>query len=78
MLYNNYFWGMDLIWWFVWIGLLIWIFALPFDLPGQRKKKDTPLDLLKRRFANGIITKEEYIEKRDIIENKTTKKPPIP
>ncbi len=59
---------MDLIWWFLWITLLFWIFALPYDIPGQRKKKDSPFDILKKRFAAGEITKEEYQEKKHLLE----------
>jgi len=67
MLCNYYWGGMHLIWWIVWIFLLFWIFALPFNIPGQRKKRDSPLDILKRRFALGEITNEEYQEKRNIL-----------
>jgi len=67
MMYNNGFWGMDIIWWFVWIILIFWIFATPYDIPGQRRKKDGPLDILKKRFASGQITKEEYEESKKIL-----------
>jgi len=67
------FWGMNLFWWFVWIILLIWIFALPYDIPSQRKRKDSPLDILQKRFASGEITKEEYQEKKKILENDLAK-----
>jgi len=30
-------------------------------------KKDTPLEILKKRFASGIISKEEYLEKKKIL-----------
>lgn len=66
--YNNHFWGMHIFWWLVWIIVLIWIFATPYDIPGQRKKRDTPLDILKKRFARGEITKEEYEEKKQFLE----------
>jgi putative membrane protein len=66
--YNYQFWGMHLIWWFIWCIFLFWIFALPYDIPGQRAKKNTPLDILKKRYASGEITKEEYQEKKKIIE----------
>jgi putative membrane protein len=59
---------MHLIWWFIWCIFLFWIFALPYDIPGQRAKKNTPLDILKKRYASGEITKEEYQEKKKIIE----------
>lgn len=69
MYYDGHFWGMNLIWWFAWVILLIWIFAIPYDIPGQRRKKDSPLDILKKRFASGEITKEEYQEKKKILES---------
>jgi len=67
-MYNWDFWGMHLFWWIIWIILLIWIFVTPWDIPGQRTKKDTPLDILKKRFASGELTKEEYEEKKKILE----------
>lgn len=54
--------GMHLIWWLLWIMLLLWIFATPYSIPGQRAKKDTPLDILKKRFALGEISKEDFEE----------------
>ena len=70
MYYDGYhFWGMHLIWWFVWIILLIWIFAIPYPVPFQRMKKDSPLDILQRRFAAGEIANEEYQEKKKILES---------
>ncbi len=58
--YNDHFWGMHFIWWIIWIFFIIWIFATPWDIPGQRTIKDTPLDILKKRFARGEIMKEEF------------------
>ncbi|MEO7463423.1 MAG: SHOCT domain-containing protein [Ferruginibacter sp.] len=69
-MYEGYhFWGMHLIWWFIWIVFIIWIFATPWDVPGQKKKKDLPLDILQRRLAANQITKEEYQESKKILEN---------
>jgi putative membrane protein len=48
--------------------LLFWIFATPYDIPGQRRRKDTPLGILQKRFAAGEITAEEYKEKKNILE----------
>lgn len=69
MFYESYYWGMNPIWWFLWIVLLIWIFATPYDIPGQRKRKNAPLDILQRRFASGEINNEEYQEKKKILES---------
>lgn len=72
MFYVDYhFWGMHLIWWFVWAIFLFWIFVIPYDIPGQRTKKDTPLDILKKRFAAGQMDKEEYLEKKKILKENT-------
>ena len=68
-----YFWGMHFIWWFIWAILLFWIFATPYDVPGQRRKKDTPLDILKKRYASGEINNEEYKEKKKNLENDLAK-----
>ncbi|HEK19606.1 SHOCT domain-containing protein [Mucilaginibacter sp. 44-25] len=73
MYYNNSFWGMDLIWWFAWFIMLTWIFAVRYNIPGQRNKKDGPLDLLLKRFASGEIGKEEYHERKKIIETEMIK-----
>jgi putative membrane protein len=65
MLYDGYhFWGMHLIWWFIWIMFLLWIFAAPYPIPGQRFVKESPLDILKRRYAMGEINEAEYQEKK--------------
>jgi len=68
MFYNNYFWGMHLIWWIIWFVMLFWIFAIPYKIPGQRIKKVSPLDILQKRFASGELTNEEYQEKKKILE----------
>ncbi len=67
-MYEGYhFLGMHLVWWFIWIILLFWVFALPYNVPGQRSKKETPLDILKKRFASGSIEKEEYLDKKKLL-----------
>jgi putative membrane protein len=73
-MYDGYhFGGMHLVWWFIWMIFIFWIFATPFDIPGQRKKKGSPLDILQKRFASGQITKEEYHEQKKILENDSAK-----
>jgi putative membrane protein len=68
-MHNGYhFWGMHMLWWVFWVIILIWIFATPYDIPGQRTKNDTALDILKKRFAKGEITKEEFDEKKKVLD----------
>ena len=64
---NYYYWGMNAIWWIVWLVLLFWIFAIPYDVPGQRRRRDSPLEILKKRFAAGQITKEEFLTQKEIL-----------
>lgn len=73
-MYDGYhFAGMHLMWWFVWLILLFWIFATPYDIPGQRKKKNSPLSILQMRFAAGQITKESYQEHKALLEKDLAK-----
>lgn len=74
MYYTNYYWGMNLVWWFVWGIMIFWIFALPYDIPGQRSRKSSALDILKKRFADGQLTTMEYEEKKRILEVDSVKK----
>lgn len=68
MFYYNSYWGMNAIWWFIWMAMIFWIFATPYDIPGQRKAKDTPLDILQQRYAMGQMTTEEYKDRKRILE----------
>jgi putative membrane protein len=66
---NGYnFLGMHYIWWIIWMIFIFWIFFIPYSIPGERRKKDSPLDILKKRFASGEITKEQYLEHKKILE----------
>jgi putative membrane protein len=67
MHHGYHFGGMHFFWWIFWIIIIIWIFATPYDLPGQRTKTESPLEILKKRFAKGEITKEEYDEKKKLL-----------
>lgn len=46
-----HFWGMHLWWWFIWFILIFWVFAIPYDIPAQRAKKETVSDLFSKRHA---------------------------
>jgi putative membrane protein len=71
MNHNNYhFVGMHFIWWSIWVIFLIWIFISPFNIPGQLAKRKSPLDVLKMRLAAGEINKEEFLEKKKMLELK--------
>lgn len=68
-MYNDYsFWGMHLLWWFIWMIFLFWIFFTPWSIPGDRRRRESPLDILQRRFAAGEISKEQYLEQKELLE----------
>jgi len=62
------FWGMHMVWWIVWVILLVWIFLTPWDVPGQRKRPDSPLDVLKKRYASGEIGREQFERMKEDLE----------
>lgn len=66
--YYGHYWGMHWFWWVFWIIILLWIFIIPYNIPGQRNKKETPLDIRKKRYAKGEITPQEYEEMKKMLE----------
>jgi len=68
MWYYQYYWGMNPIWWVLWLILLIWIFATPFSIPGQRHRREDALAILKKRFARGEIDQKEYEERKAVLQ----------
>ena len=70
-LYDGHFGGMHLKWWIIWLIFIVWIFLIPTDIPYQKTKKDSPLDILKKRLAKGEISKEEYEESKKILKSES-------
>jgi len=67
--FNDHFGGMHFIWWIVWLILLIWIFLVPYDIPYRKSRKESPLNILKKRFAQGEISKEEFEESKKVLKS---------
>jgi len=58
---------MNLIWWAVWLIVLISYFY--FFKPVLKKDvKNSPLDILQRRFSTGEINVQDYEQRRRFIE----------
>ncbi len=69
MFYNDTYWGMHFLWWFIWMALLFWLFVTPYEIPGQRTKRNSALYILQKRFASGEITLSAYNEMKKVLEN---------
>jgi putative membrane protein len=68
--YYPYFFGMNAVWWVVWIVALVLLFS--FAVPVRRKiwreyRLANPFAVLQRRYAAGEISTEEYEERRSML-----------
>lgn len=54
--HNEYYWGMHFIWWAIWIVIILMILFWP----RKRIKNKNPLEILKKQFAEGQITREQF------------------
>lgn len=67
---SYHFFGMHVIWWCIGLIVLFWIIAKSFNIFGKKTTAtDTPIHILKKRFALGEISKEEFLEKKKLIED---------
>jgi putative membrane protein len=64
------FWGIHLFWWLFWVALIVALFSLFTPTPRGRRR-ETPLEILQRRFAAGEISPEEYEERKKKLEHDT-------
>jgi putative membrane protein len=53
------FWGMHFFWWFFWVAIVVMLFT-PITPISVGRRRDTPLEILQRRYAAGEISTEEY------------------
>ena len=72
MLYDYHFFGMHLIWWVFWVVLIFALFGWFEPVPKRRVRRDSPAEILKRRFASGEITEDEFRERLRIIDEAGT------
>lgn len=59
------FYGMHFFWWIFWIVIVVWFLIA---ISRKRKGNETSLEILKRRYARGEITQEEYEKMRKNLE----------
>jgi putative membrane protein len=61
--------GMSVFWWVFWLCLVLLFFVVATPVPRStyRRIRQTPLERLQHRFANGEIAQEEYERRRAIL-----------
>jgi len=64
-----YWWGMSFLWWLFWLALIAVFFAVATPVRrSQARLYDDPLSILRRRYAAGLITTEEYEDRKARLE----------
>lgn len=61
------FFGMHVFWWLFWIILILVLLGL-FEPVPRGKVRETPLQVLQRRYAAGEISTQEYEERKSRLE----------
>lgn len=64
---GGWFWGMHLFWWLFWFLIISAFFSVLTPVP-RHKARETPLQILQRRYAAGEITTEEYEHRKERLE----------
>lgn len=57
------FWGMHVFWWLFWIVVILALFS-PLTPVSRRRRRETPIEVLQRRYAAGEVSTEEYAERK--------------
>lgn len=70
MNFENYYFGMNIIWWGLGIIMLFLMYLIPFDSTSQRQKKESAFKLLQKKFIMGEITESNYNDKKKNLQNK--------
>ncbi len=52
------------------IGVIVYLAVRKGGIGGTGQDSESPLDLLQKRYVNGDISKEEYLEKKDILKGR--------
>jgi putative membrane protein len=62
--HHGWFFGMRLLWWVLWIFIAVGIWRLVGRWPAAlQRPSESPLDIVKRRYAEGALSTAEYEER---------------
>lgn len=69
MLFDHHFIGMHWIWWIIVVGIILLVLFNIIPYRPKTELEDDALKMLKKRFARGEIEREEFEERKKILEN---------
>lgn len=65
------FWGMHFFWWLLAIVIIV-LLVSPITPLSHCRRRETPLQLLQRRYAAGEVSTQEYEERKAKLERDAT------
>ena len=67
---GGHFWGMHFFWWLFWVAAIMLLFS-PITPVSRGRRRETPLEVLQRRYAAGEVSTQEYEERKTALERDT-------
>ena len=67
---SDSFWGMHFFWWMFWIATIVLLFS-PITPVSPGRRRQTPLEVLQRRYAAGEVATADYEERKANLERHT-------
>ena len=64
------FWGMHFFWWLFWLAAIMLLFS-PITPVSTGRRRESPLQVLQRRYAAGEVSTAEYEERKTTLERDT-------
>lgn len=58
MYWSHHYWGMHMFWWIFWLAIMFWVFSRGW--PMAMRRGDSAIEELRRTYASGQISEEEY------------------
>lgn len=71
MMYHDTYWNMGIMW-VIWLPIMVFCFIFLFRFfvktnTNTFSEKESPLEILKRRYANGELSTAEFEERKKIL-----------
>ncbi|WP_440998559.1 SHOCT domain-containing protein [Fodinibius sp. SL11] len=67
MFYDHHFIGMHWIWWLIVVGIILLVVFNVIPYRPKKELEEDAMEILKKRFAHGEIEREEFEERKKIL-----------